>query len=222
MLTRLTKESFMEPNAFRTAAGLATIAFPLLLLVGFALHPHLFSPRLTKTVDDLVGKFRGKRAFHAGHLLVFLAVPLIILNFCYAREVLEGSGRILGLAGAITGIVGAVLLAGDKGALCIVLSAFDTLPEPEFEAIRPALRTIVERKGLLAIFWALPLLPIGAILQLAGLMKAGVMPAWSGVAGIVGLLLLNNPDLDLVSSAGALCMCFAYIPLGLRMLGVGI
>ncbi len=208
----------MTKNAFRTVAGIATIVFPGLLLAGFALHPHLLSPRLTQTVDDLVGKFRGQPVFHLGHLLVFLAVPLIIITFCYTREVLQARGRVLGLAGAVIGIFGAVVLAGDKGALCIVLSAFDTLPQAEFDAIRPALQSILERRGLLVIFWALPLLPLGAILQMAGLVRAGLVPTWGGAVGIVGLLLLNNPDLDLVSTVGALCMCIAYVPLGINML----
>lgn len=211
-------QAMMSTNPFRTVAGIATIVFPILLLAGFALHPHLFSPHVTRTVDDLVDKFRGRPAFHMGHLLVFLAVPLIIFTFSYTREVLRASGRTLGLVGAVVGILGAVVLAGDKGALCIVLSAFDTLPQAEFDAIRPALQCIIERRGLLAVFWALPLLPLGAILQMLGLMRAGFVPTSGGVVGIVGLLLLNNPDLNLVSTVGALCLCVAYVPLGIRML----
>jgi hypothetical protein len=38
---------------------------------------------------------------------------------------------------------------------------------------------------------------------------------------IVGLTLLNNPDIDIVSSLGTLLMCFTYIPLGLRIAGIG-
>jgi hypothetical protein len=59
----------------RIIAGVATIAFPLLLLTGFVLHPHLLSPHLTTTAEDLIAKFRHETAFHAGHLIVFAAVP---------------------------------------------------------------------------------------------------------------------------------------------------
>jgi hypothetical protein len=44
----------------------------------------------------------------------------------------RGRGRRFALAGGLTGIIGAVILAGDKGALCLVLSAFDSLPETDF------------------------------------------------------------------------------------------
>jgi hypothetical protein len=210
----------MNTGWLRTVSGIATIAFPVLLLVGFALHPNLFSPHMTRTADDLVAKFHGKAVFHAGHLLVFLAVPLIILSFVYTEKALRGPGRLLGALGAVIGIFGAVVLAGDKGALCIVLSAFDRLPAADFAAIRPALQAIVERRGLLQIFWALPLLPVGAIIQMAGMIKEGLVSRASGVIAIVGLVLLNNPDIDLISSAGALLMCIAYVPFGLRVIGL--
>lgn len=208
----------MNIGLSRAIAGLATILFPILLVVGFALHPHLFSPRLTRSADDLIAKFHGQPAFHLGHLLVFAAVPFIILQFMYAQSALRGAGSMYGIVGAVVGIVGAVILAGDKGALCLVLSAFDSLPKADFDAIRPALQAIVERRGLLKLFWALPLLPLGAILQMVGLMREGMISRACGLLGIVGLALLNNPDIDIVSTCGALLMCAAYLPLGLRIL----
>ena len=33
-----------------------------------------------------------------------------------------------------------------------------------------------------------------------------------------GLLLLNNPDIELISVAGALLMCVGYIPWGVKLL----
>jgi hypothetical protein len=39
-----------------------------------------------------------------------------------------------------------------------------------------------------------------------------------GVCIIVGLLLLNNPDIELISATGALLMCAGYIPWGLKIL----
>ena len=211
----------MGMHVFRTIAGIATIAFPILLTIGFALHPRLLSPQFTRTAEDLIAKFRGKRAFHAGHLIVFIAVPFIILNLFYVQEALKGAGTTYGLVGSVVGIIGAVILAGDKGALCIVLSAFDRLSDADFASIRPAIQAIVERRGLLKIFWALPLLPLGAIIQVIGMIKEGLMPSSAGVLAIVGLALLNNPDIDIVSTVGGILMCVAYIPLGARIVGGG-
>ncbi len=208
----------MNESLMPWVAGMSTVAFPIILFAGFALHPKLFAPRLTKDADDLIAKFRGKPVFHLGHLLVFVAVPLIVISFTYTQTVLRGAEKSYGAIGALIGIIGAIVLAGDKGALCIVLSAFDTLPTSDFESIRPALQSIVERRGLLKIFWALPLLPLGAIIQMIGMIKAGLVPRAGGIAGILGLVLLNNPDIDLISSVGALLLCTAYVPFGLKIL----
>jgi hypothetical protein len=206
----------MSNKTPRIVAGISTTAFPLFLFAGFVLHPHLLSPHLTTSAEDLIEKFHGQSAFHAGHLIVFAAVPLIVISLLYVSQVLDGAGRSFAFWGALLGVVGAVVLAGDKGALCIVLSAFDSLPPADFEAIRPAIQAIVERRGLLVIFWLLPLLPLGGIIQIVGMMKEGMMSRPGGIAAIVGLALLNNPDIDIVSSIGALLMCVAYVPLGLR------
>jgi hypothetical protein len=211
----------MTDRTPKIIAGVATIGFPILLLVGFVLHPNLLSPSLTTTADDLIAKFRGNPVFHLGHLIVLAAVPLIILSLSYLSNRLTGAGRSWGIAGSTAAMFGAAILAADKGALCTVLSAFDTLNDADFQMIRPALTTIVERRGLLVIFWALPLLPLGAIIQMIGLMKERLVSRTSGIVAIIGLALLNNPDIDIVSSVGALLMCFAYIPLGLRIAGIG-
>ena len=207
----------MNENAPRIIAGIATIAFPVLLLTGFLLHPHLLSPHLTLTAENLITKFRHQTAFHVGHLIVFAAVPFIIVSVSYVTTMLKAAGRVYGIVGGAVAIIGAVILAGDKGALCIVLSAFDTLNDADFESIRPALQTIVERRGLLVIFWALPLLPLGAIIQMVGLMKERIVSRMSGAVAIAGLAILNNPDIEIVSSVGALLMCLTYVPLGARM-----
>jgi hypothetical protein len=201
----------------RIIAGIATIAFPVLLLTGFVLHPHLLFPHFTVTAEDLIAKFRHETAFHVGHLIVFAAVPFIILSVSYVATISKAAGRAYGVVGGMVAIVGAVILAGDKGALCIVLSAFDTLSDVDFAAIRPALQAIVERRGLLMIFSALPLLPIGAVIQMLGMMKEGMVSRMNGVVAIVGLALLNNPDIDIVSSVGAFLMCLTYVPLGARI-----
>ena len=202
----------------RIAAGVATILFPVLLTAGFALHPHLFTPRMTTTAAELVTKFHGQAAFHVGHTIVLAAVPFIIVMFMSVMTVLGGRGKRLGSIGGLIGIVGAVILAADKGALCLVLSAFDSLSGPDFSALLPALQAIVDRRGLLVIFWLLPLLPIGAIIQMVALMRENKVSRALGIVGITGLVLLNNPDLDLISTIGGVLLCAAYVPLGVRFL----
>ena len=106
---------------------------------------------------------------------------------------------------------GAFILAVDKGALCLVLSAFDTLPEAQFQEFVPFLSVIVNKAGLLWVVWLLPLLPLGAAIQALGLFKEKFISKWQTVCIITGLLLLNNPDIEFISATGALLnVCRIY------------
>jgi hypothetical protein len=147
-----------------------------------------------------------------------LAVPVIMVALFNFMLILRGKGKVFGFWGGVIGIFGAFILAVDKGALCLVLSAFDTLPEAQFQDLVPHLSVILNKAGLLWVVWLLPLLPIGASLQAFGLMREGFISRWQGVCIVLGLLLLNNPDIELISSIGAILICAGYIPFGFRIL----
>ena len=95
---------------------------------------------------------------------------------------------------------------------------FDTLPEDQFADFTPYLQVIVSKEGLLFIVWLLFALVIGGIVQLIGLMKEKFIEKWQGIFIIIGLLLLLNPDIELISSVGSALMCIAYIPWGIKEL----
>jgi hypothetical protein len=198
--------------------AISTITFPLMLLIGFLMHPNLLRLEALHTVEQLVGRFHNQPMYHIGHLIVMFAVPVIMIMLIGSMNILQGKGKQLGFWGGIIGLFGAFILAVDKGALCLVLSAFDTLPEAEFQKFVPFLSVIVNKAGLLWVVWLLPLLPIGAAIQAFGLMKAQIISKWQGICIITGLLLLNNPDIELISSIGALLMCVGYIPWGVKLL----
>jgi hypothetical protein len=82
----------------------------------------------------------------------------------------------------------------------------------------PALQTLLDKAGWLWIVWLFLLLQIGFILQTIGLIKEKLVPKWQGVFIIVGLLLLINPDIEIISTAGAILMCIGFIPIGIREL----
>ena len=190
---------------------LSIILFPIMLFIGFILHPDLLEMKMLNTAQDLVDRFHNNPQYHIGHLIVMLAVPLIIIVMVGSMNILQSKGKAWGFWGCIIGVFGAFILAVDKGALCLILSAFDTLPENEFIALTPYLQVIVDKAGLLKILWLLPLLPIGAVIQTYGLMKEHIIEKWQGVFIIIGLLLLNNPEIELISTIGSVLMCIGYI-----------
>jgi hypothetical protein len=198
--------------------AISLITFPVMLLIGFLMHPNLLRLEALQTVEQLVGRFHNQPLYHIGHLIVMFAVPVIMIMLIGSMNILQGKGKRAGFWGGIIGLFGAFILAVDKGALCLVLSAFDTLPEAEFQAFVPFLSVLVNKAGLLWVVWLLPLLPIGAAIQAIGLMKEQLISKWQGVSIIAGLLLLNNPDIELISAVGALLMCIGYIPWGMKLL----
>lgn len=201
--------------------GGSMILFPIMLLLGFLMHPDLLSLEQTTTAQQLADHFRHSEMFHIGHLIVTLAVPLIIAALLGVIEQLQGKGIWYGFIGGLIGIFGAFILAVDKGSLCLVLSAFDTLPNAQFAQLVPSLQVMVDRAGLLWLNWLLVLLPLGAIIQTIGLIKEKQLATWQGLSMIVGLLLLNNPDIEMISSVGAVLMMAGYIPLAIKILKSG-
>ncbi len=198
------------------AYAISIIAYPIMLFIGFVSHPNILAMEPLFTVDQLVARFHNNPMYHIGHLLVTFTVPVLIIYFIGTMNRLKNEGRSYGFWGGIIGVFGAFILAVDKGALCLVLSAFDTLPEADFQQMAQYLSVIVDKKGYLVIVWLIFALMIGGSIQIAGLLKEKVIEKWQGYMIIIGLLLLINPDIELISSIGAGLMCIAYIPWGLR------
>lgn len=202
----------------RMGTGLCIILFPVMLLLGFLSHPDLLSLELTKDVTSWTTEWRGNFMFHLGHLLVLFAVPPIVVAVLRFMSLARERGAWFGFIGGVLGVFGAFMLAVDKGALTLVLTAFQTIPSDQFDGIRPALQALLDREGWLWITWAFVALPLGVAVQMIGLLRERIIPRWQGVSIIIGLLLLINPDVEIVSSVGAALMCIGLIPIGLREL----
>jgi len=205
-------------NIKKKSFALSIILYPLMLFIGFVTHPNLLAMEPLQTVEQLVNRFHNNSIYHIGHLIVTFSVPVIIVYFIGVMNLLQGKGKELGFWGCVIGIFGAFILAVDKGALCLTMSAFDKLPEDQFHAFIPFLHVIVSKEGLLFIVWLLFALVIGGVMQVIGLMKKNIIQRWQGVLIITGLILLLNPDIELISSVGSALMCIAYIPWGIKEL----
>lgn len=202
----------------RLGSGLAIIAFPIMLLVGFVTHPNIFSFAMITDASEWANEWRGNFMFHFGHLLVLFAVPLIIAASVRLMSVPKARGRWLAFWGGVLSVFGAFMLAVDKGALTLVLSAFQEIPDPQFQAATPAFQALLDRGGWLWITWGFVALPVGFALIMFGLWRAEIVPRWQALCVIIGLALLINPDIEIISSIGAALMCAGLVPLGLREL----
>jgi hypothetical protein len=70
--------------------ALSIISFPIMLLTGFLMHPHLLKFEALQTFDQLVGRFHNQPVYHIGHLIVMFIVPFIIIAMISIMNVLLG------------------------------------------------------------------------------------------------------------------------------------
>ena len=204
--------------AWRVLFGLSVLVFPFMLLFGFATHPNILSISMVTELEAWTEEWRTSEWFHIGHLVVMLSVPFVTFAAIALASLLHGRGAWYGFVGAVLAVFGAFLLAVDKGALTFVLTAFKDMPEPEFLAITPALEAIFNRDGWLWITWGFVALPIGFIVIAIGLLREAVIQKWQGYCIIAGLLLLLNPDIEIISSAGAILICASMVPIAWNIL----
>lgn len=198
--------------------GFSILIFPIMLLIGFLLHPDLVSFEIVRTPEQLVRNFRHNAIWHIGHLIVALAIPFIIFSVMQFMNIIKEKGLWYGIIGGIAGIFGSVGLGLDKGSLCLILSGFDTLPDEKFIGLIPYLQVVIDKPGLLVINWLFLLIPIGVIIQTIGLIKEKYIKRWQGILIIIGLLLLINPDIEIISTVGAIFMIAGFYPLGFNIL----
>ena len=111
------------------------------------------------------------------------------------------------------------MLAADKGALCLTMSALDTLPEDEFVKMMPGLLAMFGKEGWLILIWGLLLLPIGFIIQTVGLLKSKSLATWQSILFLIGVLFIGTPDgVEIINLTAAILMAIALIPYGIKLI----
>jgi hypothetical protein len=199
--------------------GLAFIIFPLIFVFAFAVHPGLLNPHLL-IPKELIQRAHHDELLQFGHVLVMLSTGLLIVVTLHFMKLLDRSSLAwAGFVGAILAILGAIILAADKGALCLTMSAFDTLPENEFAQIMPGLLAMFTKQGWLALLWGVLLLPIGFSIQAIALLKTNIMPRWESILFLIGVLLVGTPDgLEIINLSASILMAIAFIPYGIQII----
>ena len=203
----------------QVGTGLCFILFPVLFVFAFAVHPGLLNPRLLGP-EDLILRAHQNGMLQFAHLLVTLTTALLVVIALHFMKLLERSKSAkAGLIGAAVAILGAVILAADKGALCLTMSALDTLPESEFALMMPGLLAMFSFKGWLVILWGILLLPIGFAILAVALLKTGVFPRWASLLFLIGALLVGFPDgAEIINLTASVLMAVALVPYGLKLI----
>ena len=203
----------------QVGVGLAFIVFPLVFVFAFAAHPRLLRPRLLGP-EELVHRAHKNELLQFGHVLVTLNTGLLIVVALHFMKVLDlSTGAWAGYVGAVIAILGAVFIAADKGALCLTMSAFDTLSENGFNQIMPAVMAMFTKRGWLKLLWGILLLPIGFTIQAIALLTTHTLAPWQSILFMVGALLVGTPDgLEIINLSASIMMAISLVPYGIQII----
>jgi hypothetical protein len=215
----LMNQSVLLPQIQRIGTGLAFIIFPLMFIFTFAVHPGLLTPRLLSP-EEVILRAHHNPLLQLGHVFVTLSTGLLVVIALHFMKVLDqGSTAWAGFIGAALAILGAILLAADKGALCLTMSALDTLPQSQFSLMMPGLLAMFSKEGWLKLLWGILLLPAGFAVQAFALLKTQTFPRWQSVLFIIGVLLVGTPDgLEIINLAASILMAIVLVPYGVKMI----
>jgi hypothetical protein len=199
--------------------GLAFIIFPMLFIFAFAVHPGLLQPHLLGP-EEIILRARNNGLLQFGHVLVMLSTTLLIVVALHFMKLLDHSSLAwAGFIGAAIAILGAIILAADKGALCLTMSAFDTLPEKVFGQIMPGVMAMFTKQGWLGLLWGIVFLPIGFAIQAIALLKTNTLPLWQSILFLIGVLLVGTPDgLEIINLSASILMAIALVPYGIQII----
>lgn len=204
----------------RIGTGLAFIIFPLVFIFAFAGHPGLLRPHLLGP-EELILRARHNGVLQFGHALVTLNTALLIVIALHFMKLLDRAPwAAAGFAGGVLAVLGALMLAADKGALCLTMSALDTVSDREFAQMMPGLRAIFAKEGWLVLLWGVLLLPVGFAIQAVALLKTRALPRWQGILFLIGVLLVATPDgVEIVNLTASILLALACVPYGLKLIG---
>ena len=203
----------------RIGVGLSFIIFPIIFIFAFAGHPNLLSPQFLGPVE-LIQRARNDSLLHLGHALVTLGTGLLVAVALHFMNILKGKPTAwLGFIGGALAIFGALMLAADKGALCLTMSALDTLSEDQFTQMMPGLIAMFNKEGWLILIWGLLFLPIGFLIQAIGLLKTNSLSKWQSVLFLIGILFIGTPDgVEIVNLTASIIIAVAFIPYGIKLI----
>jgi hypothetical protein len=205
-------------NGKRIGTGLAFILFPLIFIFAFSVHPGLLTPHFLNS-EQLIYRAHQNGLLQFGHLLVTLCTTLLIVIALHFMKLLEKSSGWAGTIGGILAIFGAMILAVDKGALCLTMSALDTISESQFSQMIPGLLAMFSKEGGLVILWGIVFLPIGFVIQAIGLSKTRSLPRWQSILFLIGALFIGTPDgVEIINLGASILVAVSLIPCGVKLI----
>jgi hypothetical protein len=211
-------QSKVLQNGKRIGTGLAFVIFPLIFVFAFSVHPGLLTPHFLSS-EELIYRAHQNGLLQFAHMLVTLCTAVLIVVALHFMKLVDKSAGWAGTIGGILAILGAMILAADKGALCLTMSALDSLSEAQFSQMMPGLLAMFSKEGWLVILWGIVFLPVGFGIQAIALIKTRSISRWQSILFLIGVLFVATPDgMEMINLGAAILMAVSLIPYGVKLI----
>ncbi|MBU2510045.1 DUF4386 family protein [bacterium] len=197
--------------------ALSFFLFPLLFVIAQLMHPNLFHIEVITNGKQWLDHFRGQNLLHLSHFLEFCCAPMLIIMAIHYKNVLRLKSPVLSFIGVCMAFIGALMLLGNKSALCLTISAFDTLNNSQIYQIVPALDVLLKKEAFMIVLWLLPLLPLGYVVIGIVLFKTKYVPRWQAILLTIGSLMLANPEVELINFFASFFLAAGLLPYSIKL-----
>lgn len=212
-----------ESFSARNIIGKASLVFPLLLLVAFAMHLRSFNEFFTLHVNKTAYKsdtlfeeliYRGGYAFIHAHVLAYASVPFMLITLLHMGYSLFKKYPVLSMIGVGVGTLGIIALAGFFGAW-LSFSAISRVQPQHYEGAKATLYELTRMAGILKMLTQLTSLTFfGFMLLSIGFYFTPNTPRWSPICICSGcVMLVTFMGLPGWMFAGSLLILAGLIPI---------
>jgi hypothetical protein len=202
-------------RAKRSITGLSMLLAPLLLLLGFSIHPPEShnGAQLLEVIANHGARWNG------AHILFAIAMVLSIPATLGLMDLLEHKGgtgfAFIGGSLVVIGVIFLTLFIGVE----LAMSAIASIPVQQHASVEPAMQALIDFDGPLSVVFVGLSLNLGLFVLGVGLISRRAVTRWTGVAMEVAALVLvgglfNNP----VGAVGAAVLLVGLGAIGLRVL----
>lgn len=199
------------------AAGLAMLVFPIMFMVGFAMHPQFFTAVRVDSVLADYGYITAGPFWTVGHTIVTLTFPVALFAWMNLARQLKEKGPWFAGIGATLSFIGFVMAAASFGATLTMPGIVETLPKEQALA---ALTPIFERAAPANIWFLLMLgILVGPLVLSIGLFVKRIIPRWSSALLILAYLVFAVfVEIDLIMFVASLAILVALAPAAFRLM----
>lgn len=198
----------------RFVTGLSMLLAPLLLLVGFAVHPP--EPRSGAELLEVIANNASR--WNAAHVLLSISMVLSIPAALGLVDVLGHRGAWFGFIGGTLVAIGVVFFGIFLG-VELAMSAITSVPAEQRAGLEAGMQALIDFEGPLpAVFLGLSL-NLGLVVMATGLFIGRAVPRWTSVV-IAGasLVLVGGVFSNPIGAVGAAVLLVGLGAVGLRVL----